>query len=109
MIMRADGTCWETPSPLVWTRGMTFHVPLLRLDKWGGVEFNRNMKTLSWFIVVVALSLRLPAAENKVDFSKDIKPIFEQNCFKCHGEEKQKGKMRLDSKEAALKGGKTGP
>src|SRR4051794_21868806 len=47
-------------------------VPLLRLDKRGGLEFNSSMKRLSWFIVVLALSLRLPAAENKVDFSKDI-------------------------------------
>lgn len=52
---------------------------------------------------------RLLAADAKVDFAKDIQPILQQQCFKCHGEEKQKGKLRLDSREAALKGGKTGP
>ena len=52
---------------------------------------------------------RLLAADAKVDFAKDIQPIFQQQCSKCHGEEKQKGKLRLDSREAALKGGKTGP
>ena len=48
------------------------------------------------------------AADSKVDFKKDIWPILEQNCNKCHGEEKQKGKLRLDTRDAALKGGKGG-
>jgi len=47
-------------------------------------------------------------AETKVDFVKDIQPIFQENCVKCHGPEKQKGGLRLDSKAAALKGGKDG-
>lgn len=46
-----------------------------------------------------------PASDQKnVTYEKDIRPIFEKNCFKCHGEEKQKGKFRLDSLEAVLKG-----
>ena len=48
-------------------------------------------------------------AQTKVDFAKDIQPILQQQCVKCHGPEKQKGKLRLDSKEAAFKGGKGGP
>jgi mono/diheme cytochrome c family protein len=48
-------------------------------------------------------------AETKVDFAKDIQPIFQQSCIKCHGPEKQKGDLRLDSKAAAMKGGKDGP
>ncbi len=47
-------------------------------------------------------------AEDKVDFAKQIQPILRQNCVKCHGSEKQKGKLRLDSKEVAMKGGKDG-
>jgi hypothetical protein len=48
-----------------------------------------------------------PAA--KVDFVKDIKPIFEASCNKCHGAEKPKGELRLDSKVLAMKGGSSGP
>jgi mono/diheme cytochrome c family protein len=53
---------------------------------------------------------KLPPASDKKDvtYEKDIKPIFEKNCFKCHGEEKQKGKLRLDSLAAVLKGGEEG-
>jgi mono/diheme cytochrome c family protein len=51
---------------------------------------------------------KLPAPANKtVDFAKDIKPIFEKSCIRCHGPEKQKSKYRLDTREAALKGGKS--
>ena len=57
----------------------------------------------------VLVAGRLLAADAKVDFAKDIQPILQQQCLKCHGEEKQKGKLRLDSREAALKGGKNGP
>ncbi len=47
-------------------------------------------------------------ADTKVDFVKDIQPILAKSCLQCHGAEKQKGDLRLDSKEAAMKGGKDG-
>jgi len=46
--------------------------------------------------------------DTKVDFVKDIQPLFQQSCIKCHGPEKQKGDLRLDSKAMAMKGGKDG-
>lgn len=67
------------------------------------------MKILTLLAGAGLVAQGVAGAENKVDFAKDIKPILEQNCVKCHGEEKQKGKLRLDIKDAALKGGKGGP
>ena len=52
--------------------------------------------------------LPAPAAKTGVTYAADVKPIFEKSCFKCHGPEKQKAKLRLDSLEAALKGGQDG-
>src|SRR5262245_2206950 len=60
----------------------------------------------------VDLSKLPPAAEKKgITFEKDIKPIFEKSCFKCHGPEteKPKGKLRVDTLQAVLKGGENGP
>jgi hypothetical protein len=71
---------------------------------------------------VLALSVSVFAADKKVDTSKlpppadkqgvtyaaDIKPMFEKSCTKCHGADKQKGKLRLDSLQAVLKGGEDG-
>ncbi|MEQ2009692.1 MAG: c-type cytochrome domain-containing protein [Limisphaerales bacterium] len=57
-----------------------------------------------------AAKKELPPASKKagVTFDKDIKPIFEKACFECHGDKKQKGKLRLDSLAATLKGGENG-
>jgi hypothetical protein len=49
-----------------------------------------------------------PPAATQIDFARDIKPILEANCLRCHGAEKPKSKFRLDSREAALKGGDEG-
>jgi mono/diheme cytochrome c family protein len=53
---------------------------------------------------------KLPPAATKpgVTYAGDIKAIFEKSCVKCHGEEKQKGKLRLDSLATALKCGEDG-
>jgi uncharacterized membrane protein len=37
-----------------------------------------------------------------------IQPILKSKCYSCHGEEKQKGKLRLDLPDLILKGGKHG-
>jgi mono/diheme cytochrome c family protein len=48
------------------------------------------------------------AADGKVDFKKDVAPIFSKSCIECHGPDKEKGGLRLDTKDLALKGGKGG-
>jgi len=55
--------------------------------------------------VILAIFSRAHA-DDKVDFTKSIQPILEKRCIECHGSKKQKGDLRLDSKDAALKGGK---
>ncbi len=49
-----------------------------------------------------------PPATVQVEFTRDIKPIFEASCFRCHGPEKPKSGFRLDNRAAALKGGDDG-
>lgn len=52
--------------------------------------------------------LPLPAA-HPVNFSQEIRPIFEASCIKCHGRGRAKGEFRIDSRESLLKGGESGP
>jgi hypothetical protein len=59
-------------------------------------------------ITIVVLVVALPAFAEP-DFARDVLPILRQNCFECHGPEKQKGGLRLDSRAAMLKGGENGP
>src|SRR3954470_13251124 len=57
--------------------------------------------------LLLALGLTAAAAPPP-DFDRDVKPILEQHCFKCHGPDKQKAGLRLDQKPSVLKGGESG-
>ena len=43
------------------------------------------------------------AAEEKLEFNRDIRPILSENCFQCHGTDPahREGKLRLDERENA--------
>ena len=50
-----------------------------------------------------------PAAEQaRVDFVRDIEPIFAAKCQACHGPDEQEGQLRLDAKASVTKGGVSG-
>jgi uncharacterized membrane protein len=38
-----------------------------------------------------------------------LQPILKRDCVECHGPDKQKGKLRVDSLEELMKGGENGP
>lgn len=42
-------------------------------------------------------------SSSAVDFNRDIKPVLSRKCFSCHNKDKQKGKLQLDERDAALK------
>src|SRR5262249_58037610 len=42
------------------------------------------------------------------DFEKEIRPIFAEHCYQCHGPEKQKSGLRLDDRKSAFQGGDSG-
>ena len=75
----------------------------------GSVEPAKNVAMQLSRLSVGILFLALPAlADTKVDFVKQIQPIFEKSCVKCHGAEKQKGKLRVDTLAGVKKGGEDG-
>src|SRR5436190_8172677 len=43
-------------------------------------------------------------ATNHIGFNRDIRPILSENCYACHGPDKnqRKAKLRLDVREVAL-------
>ena len=47
-----------------------------------------------WVVAVLGTAMR---AEAKPDFEREVRPILVRHCFDCHGAEKQKGKLRLDT------------
>jgi hypothetical protein len=76
------------------------------------------MKTALSLVALAGLAVTASGAGPQADdpkglefYEKNILPILQGKCFKCHSKDakKLKGKLRLDNKEDALKGGDTGP
>src|SRR4051794_33394222 len=74
--------------------------------------------TLSYGLLLVLVSSvgdvpqagTLPAAsDRKIDFDRDVRPIFAASCLKCHDAKKRKGGLSLPPKAGGLAGGDGGP
>jgi len=62
-----------------------------------------------WDVSKIDVSKLPPVAAKKdVTYVRDIRPLFEASCLRCHGEQRPKGGLRLDSLEGVLKGGEDG-
>ncbi|HUR54654.1 MAG TPA: DUF1549 domain-containing protein, partial [Gemmataceae bacterium] len=62
---------------------------------------------LAAFVLAFAPPHRAQA--DGIDFARDVRPILQKHCTRCHGERKQEGGLRLDVRRRALAGGDTGP
>ena len=63
----------------------------------------------SAFAETLCLGAELPPPVSRtVDFTRDVHPILQEHCIGCHGPEKQKSGYRLDTRDAAVKGGDSG-
>ena len=71
--------------------------------------------TMCWTLALLlatgpAVRAEPPATVKRpVDFEKDIRPIFAERCYECHGRDKRKAELRFDRKADAMKGGENGP
>ncbi len=59
-------------------------------------------------LIVVGFNKWTVGAQSKVDFVRDIQPIFQTSCSPCHMSDTPKAELRLDVKSLALKGGISG-
>ncbi len=62
------------------------------------------MIRISLILALSALATGRAAAEDP-DFKKDVAPILEGSCLKCHNDKKAKGKLNMTTKESFMKGG----
>src|SRR4051794_32965165 len=65
-------------------------------------------RSMTLFVAAVCALALAGRAVAEVDFAKDVKPILESTCIRCHGPDKTKGKLRLDSREGLMKGSENG-
>ena len=50
-----------------------------------------------------------PAPADGADFARDVEPILQTRCIRCHGPDRQEKGLRLDTWTGALRGGEDGP
>ena len=95
----------------VWGRGMSF----LGADMVGLI---RGIVVGSAVFAMTSAGLPRPAlraappeddASALAAFENEVRPLLAARCYKCHGAKKQESGLRLDEREAALRGGDSGP
>src|SRR5882757_734501 len=59
-------------------------------------------------VFVAAAQAEIPDRAGIEFFETSIRPLLAENCYSCHGEKKQKGELRLDSRTSAMRGGELG-
>ncbi len=60
----------------------------------------RRATALVWLLALAPA----PGAEAPLDYDRDVRPLFSDRCFKCHGPDAaaRRGKFRLDVREEAV-------
>jgi hypothetical protein len=77
-------------------------------------KFNFYWMTVGWLLMLISSEQGCFAGADDTlrasdFFESKVRPLLIDQCIGCHGAEKQSGGLRLDSREAMLKGGDSGP
>lgn len=66
------------------------------------------LATLATATLPVVVCAQMQAAR-PIDFAKDVHPLLQSRCTSCHSGDSAQAGLHLDSREALLRGGKSGP
>lgn len=75
--------------------------------------YSVRLQVATTVLAMLSLAGSVPAADSQqakltAHFEQHIRPVLVTKCLKCHGEKKQEGNLRLDSRALMLKGGDSG-
>jgi hypothetical protein len=76
------------------------------------MEYKRYHRSLPVFSLLFGTLVAIQSSATwaaQVDFEREVWPILAARCTGCHGPEKQKSSLRVDSRAALLQGGDSGP
>src|SRR6266403_1006702 len=68
------------------------------------ISGRQRVLSLTQFLALALAGFPVFGATNHISFNRDIRPILSENCFACHGPDKnqRKAKLRLDVREVAI-------
>ena len=68
------------------------------------------INSLRHISILICSMIGVCSSQADIGFWKsEIKPLLEQNCWKCHGADKVRAELVLTTREGVLKGGEVGP
>jgi uncharacterized membrane protein len=115
--------CWVLRGPLTDNRGeflyliaLAMTIGLMTWTGYRGGQLSRGEDHLTEFMPGALRKLLMMSAETRIVsppsaatfYGARIHPIFEQHCFTCHGANRHKSNLRLDSYASLMRGGKHG-
>jgi hypothetical protein len=111
LLISACNSCGHTFQPHCHTPEL-----LTRIDAFDTMCVMRNCfksavgACVAGLVLTIALVANAgePSAEDIEFFEKNVRPVFAEMCQKCHGEGKQEGGLRLDSRVGMIQGGDSG-
>ncbi len=76
---------------------------------WRRLAFNRSSISAVALLFVTCTVRSEPSDAAHRHFTEKVKPLLESRCVSCHGPDKVKGNLRMNSRAGLLKGGDNGP
>lgn len=77
-------------------------------DKFLSVCCRASLFFIANAALCIAATPSLGEPPQTIQFEKNVLPILQEHCFKCHGDTKNKGGLKLTSRESLLEGGDSG-
>ena len=74
------------------------------------IRLRRVLRLIAVTAIVVGYQISPVSGDEITDaqFENQVRPVLVETCFHCHGDSKVSGMLRVDSREALLKGGESG-
>src|SRR5204863_7883967 len=95
------------PGRKFYTRSLRMFLPRRTGCKLGPSYMLKQLAFTGMLSAIAVAAMEPPAAQppGRVDFGRDVQPIFRDHCYSCHGPDQQMNGFRLDRRADALRGG----
>ena len=78
------------------------------MSKLNDSRIRRVAVAACWLLNASAAACFAQAQDSEILFESQVRPVLVDVCFKCHGGDKTSSGLRVDSREALIKGGEIG-